>query len=65
MIETKDKKFKMIFSLRIKTILKEYGFDPVVETDNINKPGFKCWVYEMTPEFISALGEVLGGSGNG
>ena len=62
MIEAKDKKFKTIFSLRIMTILKEYGFTPTVETDNLNKPGFKCWVYEVTPEFTSALDEILGGS---
>ena len=65
MTDAKNKKFKMIFSLRVMSILKEYGFTPVVETDNITKPGFKCWLYEVTPEFTSALNEILGGSENG
>ncbi len=41
--------------------LKEFGIMPLFETDNKNKPGFKCWVYEDTPEFNTSLGKIVGG----
>lgn len=55
-----DVKFKTIFSLRIKIELSKRGFEPVLENDNVNKPGFKCWIYEITPEFDECLDEIMG-----
>ena len=51
-------KYKTIYTLYIKQELKKRGFEPVWENDNINKPGFKCWVYEATPAFLAAFTEV-------
>ena len=58
---TKRRNYKTIFSLRIMIALKEFGIMPLFETDNKNKPGFKCWVYEDTPEFNTSLGKIVGG----
>ena len=52
-------KFKRVYSLRINQELKKLGFEPVLETDNINKPGFKCWVYEVTPAFLKVFDRLL------
>lgn len=62
MDKTKNKKtnYKVIFTLRLKQALKELGFEPVLENDNIKKPGYKCWVYEATPAFLEAFIEVVG-----
>lgn len=66
---TKDKKtkYKKIFTLKIMRKLKEMGFEPILETDNLRKPGFKCWVYEASPAFYEAFAEVVkkGGNNNG
>lgn len=56
-------KFKTVFSLRIKKALKEKGFEPDWESDNLVKPGFKCWVYEATPEFMEAFDQVASAKG--
>ena len=53
--KSKTSKRKIIFSLRVKLELQERGFDPILETDNINKPGFKCWIYNDTKAFSEAL----------
>ena len=57
----KKPKFKMIFSLRIKVALSKEGIEPVLEKDNKTKPGFKCWLYEITPEFTSCIDRVIEG----
>ena len=54
-------KFKTIYSLRVKLKLQEFGFEPLLEADNIYKPPFKCWVFLETPEFSRALTEILTG----
>ncbi len=51
-------KYKTIYTLHIQQELKKLGFEPVLENDNVNKPGFKCWVYEATPAFLAAFTEV-------
>lgn len=51
-------KYKTIYTLHIQQELKKLGFEPVLENDNINKPGFKCWVYEATPAFLAAFTKV-------
>ena len=59
-------KYKTVFSLRIKQELKKMGFDPILETDNINKPGFKCWIYELSPSFMETFLKIAeGGKSNG
>lgn len=59
-------KFKKVYSLRIKLKLKELGFEPLLETDNIYKPPLKCWVFLDTPDFEEALGSIItGGQKNG
>ena len=52
-------RYKRIYSLRISQELKRLGFEPIVEADNIKKPGFKCWVYEASPAFLKAFDELL------
>ena len=32
--------FKRVYTLRIKQELRNLGFEPVLEADNVNKPGF-------------------------
>lgn len=54
-------KHKRVYSLRVKQELDELGFEPVVETDNIQKPGFKCWVYKVTPAFLNAFDSIMRG----
>lgn len=58
-------KFKTIFSLRTKVELDKLGFKPVMETDNRDKEGYKCWVYELTPELSAVLDKLWGGQKNG
>lgn len=50
--------FKRVYTLRIKQELKNLGFEPVLEADNVNKPGFKTWLYEATPAFLEAFEEI-------
>ena len=56
----KIQKYKRVYSLRINQELKKLGFEPIIEADNINKPGFKCWVYEVSPAFLQAFIKVAG-----
>ena len=51
-------KYKTVFSLRIKKILKEKGFEPDWESDNLVKPGYRCWVYEASPAFLKVFEEL-------
>lgn len=60
-MKTKKRNYKTIFSLRVMIALKECGVTPLFETDNRNKPGFKCWIYEDTPEFNASLSKIMGG----
>lgn len=53
-------KDKIIFSLKVMKELKKKGIIPLLETDNIKKPGFKCWVYEGTEELYNALNDIMG-----
>lgn len=61
MTNTKQPKFKTIFALRIMLALKEEGIEPLFETNNKDKPGFKCWVYEVTPQFLASVEKFIGG----
>ena len=55
---TKMSNFKRVYTLRIKQELKKLGFEPVLETENINKPGYKTWLYEASPAFIEAFEKI-------
>ena len=61
MLKAKKRKYKTIFALRVMMALKDHGVEPLFETDNRDKPGFKCWVYEVTPEFETSLTQIIGG----
>lgn len=50
--------FKRVYTLRIKQELKKLGFEPVLETENVNRPGFMTWLYEATPAFLAAFEEI-------
>ena len=57
--DKRRKTFKCIYSLWVKEELKDLGFEPITERDNINQPGFKCWIYEETPAFMAAFKKVV------
>ena len=61
MSNAKNSKFQTIFSLRIKVGLSKEGIEPVLEKDNKLVPGFKCWMYEVTPEFVECVNKLMGG----
>lgn len=60
-MNAKQRNYKTIFSLRVMMALKDDGVKPLFETDNRDKPGFKCWVYEITPEFNASMEKIMGG----
>lgn len=64
-MNAKQSKYKTIFSLRVMMALKNYGIEPLFETNNRDKPGFKCWVYIITPEFITTMEKIVGGNKDG
>lgn len=66
MCNTNIQKYKTIFSLRIRTELRKRGFEPLLEMDNFEHPGFRCQRYELTDELELALSEIReGGKSNG
>ena len=54
-------KQKTVFSLRVRLALRERGFEPLFEADNLSKPGYKCQKYEVTDEFMTAFSEIMKG----
>ena len=50
---------KTVYSLRIRNILMIYGFNYLKEIDHPKIPGFKCWLYEATPDFLKFYDEIL------
>ena len=38
--------------------LSKLGIEPILEKDNATQPGFKCWLYETTPEFLKAFPQI-------
>lgn len=55
-------KTKIIYSLRIHIELQRRGFVPLLEMKNPKNQNFNCWVYEETPELLSAFDEFLKGA---
>ena len=55
-------KYKTIYSLRVRMLLRDMGFEPLLEKDNIYRSGLKCWIYVATDNFNKALDKILGGN---
>ena len=51
--------FLKVYSLRVRIALREKGFEPLFEEDNIYKHGLKCWTYQKTPDFIKTFDEIM------
>lgn len=65
-MNTKEIKYKLVYSQRIRCILRDMGFEPIAELDNEYKPGFKCWRYVDTDDFEVAFSNILlGGRDHG
>ena len=58
-----QKDIKMVYSLRVRNLLSLKGFNYLKEVDNPQKEGFKCWLYEDTPEFETAFLTIAGKRG--
>lgn len=54
-------KYKTVFSLRIRNELKKRGIEPLVEVNNFNHPGYKCWKYAITDELNNAFADIMKG----
>ena len=52
-------KIKMVYSLRVRNLLAVKGFHYIEEVSNPQKEGFKCWLYEETPEFLEVFDRIL------
>ena len=52
-------KYKIIYSLKIHIALQDMGFVYITEMKNPNNSNFNCWVYEETPELLSAFDTLL------
>ena len=52
-------KCKIIYSLKLHIALQQRGFQPETEMKNPCNTKYNCWVYRITPEFQSALDELL------
>lgn len=50
-----NQKLKVIYSLRIHLALQRQGFTYLTEMKNPHNSQFNCWVYEETPELLSAF----------
>lgn len=54
---------KIIYSLKFHIELQRQGFECLMEMKNPNNPKFNCWVYQVTPEFLSAFDALIRGCG--
>ena len=52
---------KIIYSLRFHIELQRQGFNPVLEMKNPNNPKYNCWVYEETPDLLTAFDALVRG----
>ena len=50
-----NQKLKVIYSLRIHLALQRLWFTYLTEMKNPHNQQFNCWVYEETPELLSAF----------
>ena len=53
--------FFKVYSLRVRIALRDKGFEPIFEEDNVYKPGLRCWAYLKTPEFDQTFSEIMKG----
>jgi hypothetical protein len=49
---------KIIFSRRIKDLLIDRGFEPIRRFEDVKRPGFWIWEFQVTPAFLKAFEEV-------
>ena len=54
-------KIKVVYSLRVKNLLTLLGFNYLLDVNNPQKEGFKCWIYEVSPAFNKAFDDILKG----
>ena len=47
--------YKIIYSLKIHIALQSQGFNYEVEMKNPTNSRFNCWVYEATPDLLTAF----------
>lgn len=60
-----NNKVKIVYSLRIHIQLQKMGFNHIYEMKNPNASQYYCWVYEASPEFLTAFDVILkGGDGD-
>lgn len=52
-------KIKIIYSLRVYIELQNRGFTPLTAINNPHKPHLMCWVFDETPELLTAVDEIL------
>lgn len=52
---------KIVYSLRVHTLLQMQGFNYVCVMPNPQNEQYNCWVYERTPAFLKAFEEILKG----
>lgn len=49
-------KEKIVFAKWLAVDLMKQGFKVIRVEPRKNKPGFYCWIFEETPEFLVAFG---------
>ena len=55
----KHKQLKIIYSIRVQMQLKAMGYNELYTMPNPQYNYLNCWVYEKTPELLSALNEII------
>lgn len=56
-----NQKLKIIYSLRIHTLLQAQGFEYITEMKNPKNAEFTCWVYPESSELLAAFDAALKG----
>jgi hypothetical protein len=55
-----NQKVKIVYSLRIHVALQQQGFAHITEMKNPQNPHLNCWVYAVTPDFMTAFEALMG-----
>ena len=58
---TNNTKYRWVFSLNIRVLLREKGIEPILEKNNMKNPKYKCWKYVADSAFQEAFDEILEG----
>lgn len=51
-------KEKIVYTRWLACELIKQGFPVVRVEENLNRPGFNCWVFAETPEFLTAFANI-------